>query len=220
MSAPAPIGPVKHDEGGAARADAQALPSLELLESANWPLLAEALAAGPKPDAEQRGRMWRRIAARLEAEREQLPAARGAGTARAEPQVVNVLRESGGWRRLSPLAEFKVLYRDAQQLSWLLRLAPGGSVPAHGHDGGVEECLVLEGEVLLNGERFRQGDFQAALPGSRHEQVQAGTGGCTVYLRSPAARYRELAVLSGVEEAVAAPLREAAQGWRRWWERR
>jgi quercetin dioxygenase-like cupin family protein len=107
----------------------------------------------------------------------------------AEPFVS--LRRDEGWLRLHDKAEVKLLAEDAHSFSWLLRMAPGARLPAHGHDSGDEECMVIEGSLLLNGERYGAGDFQLARAGTRHHEVVTDSG-CLIYLRSPLDRKAEL----------------------------
>jgi quercetin dioxygenase-like cupin family protein len=65
--------------------------------------------------------------------------------------------------------------RPRRQFTAVLRLDPGASYPAHPHDG-PEECLVLEGELLVGGVRMRAGDYQRAEPGSEHAEQRTATG--------------------------------------------
>jgi quercetin dioxygenase-like cupin family protein len=65
----------------------------------------------------------------------------------------------------------------------LLKLEPGAVYPAHSHDG-PEECLVLEGEVLVGGVRMCKGDYQRAEPGSEHV-VQRSDTGALLFLTAP-----------------------------------
>jgi anti-sigma factor ChrR (cupin superfamily) len=113
-----------------------------------------------------------------------------------------------GWTRLQDKVEKKILFNDGQTVTWLLRIAAGGTVVPHGHDKGVEECLVMQGSVLLNGELYTAGDYQLAHEGTRHEQVYSEQG-CVVMLRSHAGRERELAMLSAYS-SVTQPVSKAS----------
>lgn len=94
-----------------------------------------------------------------------------------------------GWKTLAPGIEVKLLLRDTQagSKSFLLRAAPGMSLPAHEHHE-MEECLVLEGEFSVNGVTLRAGDYQCAPKGSRHGISSTRTG-VLVYLRAGLADY-------------------------------
>lgn len=65
--------------------------------------------------------------------------------------------------------------RPRRQFTALIRLEPGGQYPSHPHDG-PEECVVLEGELLVGGVRMRAGDYQRAEPGSAHADQWSDTG--------------------------------------------
>jgi quercetin dioxygenase-like cupin family protein len=76
-----------------------------------------------------------------------------------------------------PGVSVKLLHLDRQrrQFTVLMRLEPGAVYPAHAHDG-PEECVVLEGEILVGGVRMRKGDYQRAEPGSEHVEQRSETG--------------------------------------------
>lgn len=65
--------------------------------------------------------------------------------------------------------------RPRRQFTALIRLEPGGRYPSHPHDG-PEECVVLEGELLVGGVRMKAGDYQRAEPGSAHADQWSDTG--------------------------------------------
>jgi anti-sigma factor ChrR (cupin superfamily) len=119
-----------------------------------------------------------------------------AQTAQPEPSLeqdanVRNVRRDEGWVQLSKRVQAKVLHDDGTSLSWLLKLLPGGSLPVHDHADGAEECMILEGNLRINGEAFQAGDYQIALPGSVHHEV-ASEEGSLVYLRSPSSRRKDL----------------------------
>jgi anti-sigma factor ChrR (cupin superfamily) len=109
----------------------------------------------------------------------------------AESSLVHSVRRDDGWINLSKRVQAKVLHDDGTSLSWLLKLLPGGGLPVHDHADGAEECMILEGQLRINGEDFFAGDFQIALPGSVHHEVSSEQGSL-VYLRSPSSRRRDL----------------------------
>lgn len=102
----------------------------------------------------------------------------------ASPRVV---AEGAGWRPFSAKAEMKILFDDGVHRSWLVRMQPGGALPPHAHDDGDEECVVLEGEVWVNGLRYGPGDYTVALRGSTHHSVRTATG-AVFFLRSASPR--------------------------------
>ena len=61
-------------------------------------------------------------------------------------------------------------------------MAAGSSYPGHLH-GGVEECLVLEGDLQVEGEELRAGDYQRAEASSQHG-TQWTKNGCLLLIVS------------------------------------
>ena len=102
------------------------------------------------------------------------------------------LRVGDGWKRLMPAVETKLLTYDTrtQTKSFLLRAGAGVSMPAHGHHG-YEECLVLEGEIVIGDLVLAAGDFHGAGAGSAHSSVSTRSG-ALVYLHTALADYPEI----------------------------
>jgi len=107
---------------------------------------------------------------------------------RVAAPTLAVLSEAG-WRPFVTGSEMKVLFDNGKQRSWLVRMQAGSELPPHAHDEGDEECVVLEGEVWINGLRYGPGDYTVALRGSTHHSVRTATG-ALVYVRSPSPRPR------------------------------
>jgi quercetin dioxygenase-like cupin family protein len=105
-------------------------------------------------------------------------------------KVVSIMRNDA-WVTLSKKLQVKVLHDDGTTLSWLLKLLPGGRLPEHDHADGSEECMILEGQLSINGETFVCGDYQIAHPGSVHYEV-ASEHGALVFLKSPSSRRKSL----------------------------
>lgn len=108
----------------------------------------------------------------------------------AQPSIESVYRDDG-WVSLCKTMQAKVLHDDGITLSWLLKLLPGGRLPHHDHADGAEECMVLEGQLDINGQSFIGGDYQIAHPSSIHYEVSSKDG-ALVFLKSPAARRKSL----------------------------
>ena len=72
---------------------------------------------------------------------------------------------------------FKLLYTDRERgtFTTLVRMEPGASIPAHRHLG-VEQCLVIEGDLRAGGIEMYAGDFNCSLPGSIHEELTTDNG--------------------------------------------
>jgi quercetin dioxygenase-like cupin family protein len=128
--------------------------------------LQDALAAGVKPaelGVEQRERLRRRI---LEQARERAP--EGTRTLRAD---------EGAWIQIAPFVEVRELRRDEATGTHtsLMRMRPGGIVPAHRH-AREEEFIVLEGECHIGTHKLVAGDVHIAAAGSWHEPVTTRSG--------------------------------------------
>jgi ChrR Cupin-like domain len=81
----------------------------------------------------------------------------------------------GKWTLVAPGVSMKILHVDDRGQSFLLRLDPGATLPAHPHDSD-EECIVVEGELQLGDFNMRAGDYHLARLGSRHEDIFSPTG--------------------------------------------
>lgn len=100
----------------------------------------------------------------------------------ANPAVRTVRAHEGSWRECVPGIHVKILYDDGVTHTCLARLDKGVHVPAHAHELD-EECLVIEGALVLDGVVLHAGDFQIARAGTRHEDAFSPTG-CLVLVRS------------------------------------
>jgi quercetin dioxygenase-like cupin family protein len=78
----------------------------------------------------------------------------------ADETHLSIPAQAGPWQPYGQGLWIKVLREQQGTLSYLLRLAPGASLPAHRHPQD-EECVVLEGEVSV-------GTRHALGPGSYH----------------------------------------------------
>jgi len=112
----------------------------------------------------------------------------GAGEMRgdAAPGFLVVRAGEGRWR---PTADagvtFKLLFADRGRgtVTTLVRMEPGSRIRSHRHLG-VEQCLVLEGDVRSGRIGMRAGDFNCSMPGSVHEEL-VSDGGALLLLVSP-----------------------------------
>ena len=103
----------------------------------------------------------------------------------APPENTETIRgEDLPWHQVFPNVWAKVMKRDvANNLQIMLfRMEPGGVVPAHAHNLD-EECLVLEGEVLVGSHPVRKGDMHIARAGAKHPALWTRTG-AVVMVRS------------------------------------
>ena len=109
--------------------------------------------------------LWDRIGAALDA-------------ATGPSDAALTIRSSGGdWQMIMEGVAKKTLLRDEEkgEESYLLRVAPGTSFPAHPHEK-TEECLVMEGEFFIGDLRLSAGDFHAVPPGFDHVEAYTKTG--------------------------------------------
>lgn len=78
--------------------------------------------------------------------------------------------------------QLKVLREHEGVLSYLLRLAPGASLPPHRHPLD-EECLVLDGVLRVGAHtRVGAGGYHLAQAGALHARISTETG-ATIFLR-------------------------------------
>ena len=104
----------------------------------------------------------------------------GAGEMRgdAAPGFLVVRAGEGRWR---PTADagvtFKLLFADRGRgtVTTLVRMEPGSRIRSHRHLG-VEQCLVLEGDVRSGRVGMKAGDFNCSMPGSVHEELVSDSG--------------------------------------------
>ena len=125
-----------------------------------------ALAQGVRPaelGAVQRDSLRQRVL-----ERARATAPDGTQTVRADEH---------DWIAIDPLVSIKILKRDAAAgtQTLLMRVAPGGRIPAHRH-ALEEEFIILEGECFIGTHRLASGDVHVAEAGSWHDDITTPTG--------------------------------------------
>ena len=83
----------------------------------------------------------------------------------------------GAWLPLAPGVTLKLLREDAaaRRMTAFIRLLPGSSLESHGHEQ-PEECLVIEGEILIGEHRVRAGDLHLARAGTVHDTIRSPRG--------------------------------------------
>jgi hypothetical protein len=89
---------------------------------------------------------------------------------------------TGGWTEMSPGVTYTVLFEDpvAKRRSILVRALPGSNYGPHFHAEGHEECLVLEGDLIMGDLKLLAGDFHVAAKGSSHPAATTMSG-CVLY---------------------------------------
>lgn len=115
-----------------------------------------------------------------------------ASQAQTDPNVTDlsqnvVIRAAGAeWSPMDvPGAYSRTLFvdRQAKRLTLLIKLDPGVVYPDHDHPG-VEECLVLEGDLTLSGQTLGPSDYIRIPPGGRHGDPTTRNG-CVLLVTSP-----------------------------------
>jgi anti-sigma factor ChrR (cupin superfamily) len=144
--------------------------------------LASALPA-QSPSPERRAALRARV---LEAIR--VPIASAAG--------IVVTAEEGQWLPFIPGIAIKFLRVDRQQRTQtsLWRLQAGAVIPEHDHVADAEECLILEGTMLMHGRRYGTGDFLLAPAGLHHDVFVSPTGALLMIRSELTAPLDQLAV--------------------------
>lgn len=98
-------------------------------------------------------------------------------------EAIVTTRSHEDWKPFAPGVEAKVLHDDGKTQTWLARMTAGATLPAH-HHSGDEECMVMEGSVLLGDVLLHTGDYQIASRGTSHGEIRCPKG-CVLMLRSP-----------------------------------
>jgi anti-sigma factor ChrR (cupin superfamily) len=104
----------------------------------------------------------------------------------ATPGFLVLRAGEGRWRPTDDAGvSFKLLFADRERgtITTLVRMQPGSRIRSHRHLG-VEQCLVLEGDVRSGHVGMTAGDFNCSMPGSVHEEL-VSDGGALLLLVSP-----------------------------------
>lgn len=100
----------------------------------------------------------------------------------ADTSHVTIDAADGQWQRFLDGVQIKVLHEHAGTLSYLLKLEPGASLPAHRHPAD-EECIVVEGSVRVGTQvEVGPGGYHLAHRGALHPTISTHTG-ATIFLR-------------------------------------
>ncbi len=128
--------------------------------------VADATALGPS------SAVWPRIVAAI--------APSGAPITRSR----TITSESGTWRAIGRGVDVKLLHADRARgfRTMLMRIAPGGVLPAHAH-ADDEECVLIEGEIFVGAIRLGVGDWHLAPKGEMHPDITSPRGGL-FYIRT------------------------------------
>jgi quercetin dioxygenase-like cupin family protein len=89
-----------------------------------------------------------------------------------------VMAGDGEWVQTPlPGVRMKILALDRarNRVTMLVRGEPGATYPAHRHTG-PEECYVIRGSVVVEGQLLRAGDFHHAESDSDHQELHTEEG--------------------------------------------
>jgi anti-sigma factor ChrR (cupin superfamily) len=103
----------------------------------------------------------------------------------APPAGFFILRAGAGeWQPTEDEGvSYKLLFADHARgtLTTLVRMEPGARIPPHRHLG-VEQCLVLEGDVRSGPHKMGAGDFNCSLPDSVHQELTTDGGALLLFV--------------------------------------
>jgi anti-sigma factor ChrR (cupin superfamily) len=93
---------------------------------------------------------------------------------------------SGVWTEMAPGVTYTVLFDDpvTKRRSMLIRALPGATFESHPHIQGHEECIVLEGDLLIGDLRLGPGDYHFAAAGTSHPRMKTVLG-CLCFQTEP-----------------------------------
>ncbi len=105
------------------------------------------------------------------------PGVRDALLARvAAPSNHTITSTDGEWVETAvPGVRMKILATERDRITMLLKGEPGARFPAHRHSG-AEECYVISGSLILEGQVLRAGDFHHAEGESDHAEAWTDEG--------------------------------------------
>jgi anti-sigma factor ChrR (cupin superfamily) len=90
----------------------------------------------------------------------------------------SIRSNEGRWQPMMAGVEAKLLNLDNERqiATMLVRFAAGVVYPPH-HHSGAEECYVISGDLIVQGQHLHAGDFHHADAGSDHEPMTSVNGG-------------------------------------------
>lgn len=80
--------------------------------------------------------------------------------------------DDGTWLDVSPGVTRKLLWNNQ---TFLLRVAPGGTILPHRHPR-VEHCVVVEGSMVIGTQTYGPGDYHGIQAGIPHRAIHAPEG--------------------------------------------
>lgn len=101
------------------------------------------------------------------------------------PDTRTVRAASASWSSMAPGISVRFLRVDhgAGNMTAFIRMEPGSAFGAHQHSQS-EECLVIEGEILIGAHRLVAGDMHLADAGTEHAMLTSPRG-ALILVRGP-----------------------------------
>lgn len=84
------------------------------------------------------------------------------------------------WKDFGPGLQRRLLSRGPDAASYVVRVAPGATIPAHDHER-VEHSYIPSGSIEVEGTLCRAGDYHRAAAGTRHRGPYSAEG-CVILL--------------------------------------
>lgn len=93
------------------------------------------------------------------------------------PGAITVRHHEGDWQVLLPGVRMKMLHAEPPpgRHRYLVQMDPGARAPPHAHVA-VEECVMLGGELVINGLALTAGDFHMVPAGIEHPELRSPNG--------------------------------------------
>ena len=96
------------------------------------------------------------------------------------PDLLFALDADAVWKDVGPGLQRRLLSRGADATSYVVRVAPGATIPAHRHER-VEHSYILSGSIDVEGTLCRAGDYHRAAAGTHHRGPYSAEG-CVILL--------------------------------------
>lgn len=94
------------------------------------------------------------------------------------PELLFALEPDAVWKDIAPGLQLRMLSRGSGGSSYVVRVAPGATVPSHEHPC-VEHSYILSGSIDVEGTLCHAGDYHRAASGTRHDTFYSA-GGCVM----------------------------------------
>ncbi|MBY0279261.1 cupin domain-containing protein [Candidatus Binatia bacterium] len=143
--------------------------------------IADELLLAPPPVAPHpalRERVLARVAAEAAAASSGAVNATAPATRPPLPDLLFALEPDAVWKDVAPGLQRRLLSRGPDATSYVLRVAPGVTIPSHDH-ACVEHLFVLSGSIDVEGTLCHAGDYHRAAQGTHHAMPYSAEG-CVV----------------------------------------